>query len=123
MDTLKLQKEWQAAKLAETEAVKKRREIEDQLIAHYGVTGVDEGTATHDNFKITTRMTRKVDGDKLQEIAMENGTSDQLSVLFRWSPSINMAVWKASSETITKPLEAAITTKPSRPSFKLEIKD
>jgi hypothetical protein len=31
-----------------------------------------------------------------------------------------MAIWKAADESITKPLAAAITAKPGRPSFTIE---
>lgn len=115
--------EWRRAKEAEASAVEKRRAIEDELIAMYGIEDHMEGTQKHDNFKVTCRLTRKVDSDLLQEIAAENGTSEHLSTLFRWTPAINMTLWKATSPEITKPLEAAITVKPGRPSFKLEIKD
>jgi hypothetical protein len=34
-----------------------------------------------------------------------------------------MAVWKAADEAITKPLAAAITAKPGRPSFTITRKE
>ena len=69
------------------------------------------------------RSDRKVDSAKLQELAAEAGLSDHLPNLFRWKPEINMAVWRATDEAITRPLAGAITVKPGRPSFKITIKE
>jgi hypothetical protein len=64
-------------------------------------------------------MNRKVDADKLQELAAEHGLSEHLGSLFRWSADINAAAWKAAAPTITAPLLGAITTTPGRPSFSI----
>ena len=86
--------------------------------------GVFEGTKNIDaegfKVKITGRMNHKVDSDRLQEIAAEHGLSNHLSSLFRWKPELNLAVWKAADESITKPLSEAITTTPGRPGFNIE---
>jgi hypothetical protein len=86
-----------------------------------------EGTETAEPqgfvVKISGRIDRKVDGDKVQELAAEFGLTEHLAKLFRWKPEINMAVWKATDEAITKPLAGAITAKPGRPSFKIITKD
>ena len=112
---------WLAAKEAEREAIEDRRRIEDRIKSLVGVAENMEGTETVDQdqftIKIVGRIDRKVDGDKVQELAAEYGLTDHLSYLFRWKPELNMAVWKATDEAITKPLAAAITAKPGRPSF------
>lgn len=118
---------WLAAKEAEREATEDRRRIEDRIKSLVGVAENLEGTETvePDQFtiKIVGRIDRKVDGDKLQEIAAEHGLTEHLSSLFRWKPEVNMAVWKATNEAITKPLAAAITAKPGRPSFTIIQKE
>ena len=118
---------WLAAKEAEKEATEDRRRIEDRIKSLVGVAENMEGTETVDpdryTIKIVGRIDRKVDGDKLQELAAEYGLTDHLSYLFRWKPEINMAVWKATDEAITKPLAAAITAKPGRPSFTIIRKE
>jgi hypothetical protein len=118
---------WLAAKDAEREAVEDRRRIEDRIKSLVGVAENLEGTETvePDRFviKIVGRIDRKVDGDKVQELAAEFGLTEHLSSLFRWKPEINMAVWKATDEAITKPLAAAITAKPGRPSFTIIRKE
>ena len=118
---------WLAAKEAEREAVEDRRRIEDRIKSLVGVAENLEGTETVDpdlyTIKIVGRIDRKVDSDKLQELAAEYGLTDHLSSLFRWKPEINMAVWKATDEAITKPLAAAITAKPGRPSFTITRKE
>lgn len=118
---------WMEAKEAEREAVEARRRIEDRIKSLVGVAETLEGTETVDpgryTIKIVSRIDRKVDGDKVQELAAEYGLTDHLSSLFRWKPEINMAVWKATDESITRPLSAAITTKPGRPSFTIIPKE
>lgn len=113
--------DWIAAKEMERAAIEDRRAIEEQLVKQFGVMETDEGTRSFEKdgyqFKIVSRMTRKVDGDKLQEVAAEHGLSDHLSTLFRWKPKINMTAWKASDPSITEALSVAITTKPASPSF------
>jgi len=102
-----------------------RRSIEDQLLDAIMVPADLDGTITPTEsqdykVKITGRMSRKVDSDRVQEIAAEHGIVDQLSVLFRWKPEINMAVWKATNPSVTDLLLDGITTKPGRPSFTIE---
>ena len=125
MDLNTLSAEWLDAKRTETEATDRRRQIEDRLLSLIGVSETDEGTTSADapdgyKIKITSRMNRKVDADMVQELAAENGLSDHLPKLFRWTPAINMAAWKNADASITGPLSQAITTKPGRPSFKIE---
>lgn len=86
-----------------------------------------DGTKTLDceglTIKITGRIDRKVDAEKVQELAAEFGLTDHLSSLFRWKPEVNLSAWKAASESITKPLAAAITAKPGRASFTITKKE
>ena len=118
---------WLAAKEAEKEATEDRRKIEDRIKSLVGFAENSEGTETVDpdqfTIKIVGRIDRKVDGDKVQELAAEFGLTEHLSSLFRWKPEINMAIWKSTNEAITKPLAAAITAKPGRPSFTITRKE
>ena len=121
---------WLAAKEAEKEATEDRRRIEDRIKSQLGVAENMEGTETVDpdrytryTIKLVGRVDRKVDSDKLQELAAEHGLSEHLSSLFRWKPDLNMAAWKAADESITKPLAAAITAKPGRASFTITSKE
>ena len=122
-----LSEQWLAAKQAEAEAIAKRRDIEDRIKSVAGISDNLEGTGVlfpdHYTIKITGRIDRKIDSDKLQELAAEYGLSDHLSSLFRWKPEINITAWKAADESITKPLAAAITAKPGRPSFSITPKE
>jgi len=118
-----LAEEWMEAKRVEQRAIANRRSIEDRLISTLAVPENLDGTTTAKphgfTIKITGRIDRKVDADKLQELAREHGLTDHLSSLFRWKPEINMAVWKATAPDITGPLADAITAKPGRPSFSI----
>ena len=116
-----LSKEWTIAKMEEAAATSYRREIEDKLAKHFKVAESFEGTQNREVgqyvVKIEGRMNRKINADKLQELAAENGLSDHLASLFRWKPEINVFAWKAAKPEITTPLLDAITATPGRPSF------
>lgn len=117
---------WLEAKEAERMAVETRRQIEDKMLSLIGVPETLEGTENAEapdyQIKVTGRLNRTIDGDKLQEIAAESGLTDHLGRLFRWKPSIDTKAWKATDESITRPLLGAITTKPGRPSFAIQPK-
>jgi len=123
LDTLA--KAWVQAKTAEGAVVETRRAIEDRIVALLGPPGEGTTNALTDGcaIKIVGRLNRKVDTDKLQELAAEHGLSEHLSALFRWSADINAAAWKAAAAAITAPLMGAITTTAGRPSFTISIKD
>lgn len=126
-DLNELSQMWLVAKQAEAKATSDRRKIEDRIKSLAGIAENLEGTETvspsHFTIKIQGRIDRKVDSDKLQELAAEHGLSEHLSSLFRWKPDLNMAAWKAADESITKPLAAAITAKPGRASFTITSKE
>ena len=116
--------QWLEAKEAERKATERRRDFEDAMRELAGFSEQTEGTENVKTpgfaIKIVGRIDRKVDADKVQELAAEHGLTDHLSTLFRWKPEINMAIWKATDESITKALAGAITAKPGRPSFTIE---
>jgi len=118
---MSLFEDWLEAKAAEAEAVKRRRAIEDMMVDAFDVPEDLEGTKNVEaegfKVKINGRINRKVDAERLQEIAAEHGLVDHLSSLFRWKPEINMTLWKAADAAITTPLLDAITATPGRPSF------
>jgi predicted fused transcriptional regulator/phosphomethylpyrimidine kinase len=126
-DLQTLSADWLRYKSDEEKATTERRKIEDQMVKLLAIPENFESTETAEPqgfvVKISGRIDRKVDGDKVQELAAEFGLTDHLAKLFRWKPEINMAIWKASDESITKPLAAAITAKPGRPSFKIIPKE
>ena len=117
---------WQQAKMEETAATIRRRAVEDKMLEAMQLDEAGEDTTTVKpavgiEVKIMRRIDRKVDADKLQEIAIEHGLMDHLSSLFRWKPEINATAWKQADPAITLPLADAITAKPGRPSFKITI--
>ena len=120
--------EWSAAKLAEGLAVEARRTIEDRLVELLAIPEGKEGTtnaATEQGYaiKVVGRLNRKINTDRLQELATEHGLTEHLTALFRWSADINAAAWKSASAAITAPLLGAITTTAGRPSFSISTKD
>ena len=126
-DLKELSRQWLQHKFDEELATTERRKVEDQIVKLLAVAENFEGTETAEPegfvVKISGRIDRKVDGDKVQELAAEFGLTDHLAKLFRWKPELNMAIWKATDATITGPLAGAITAKPGRPSFKITPKE
>jgi hypothetical protein len=122
-----LSADWLRYKTLEERTVVERRKIEDKIVKALRLPESFETTETAEPdgyvVKIAGRIDRKVDSEKLQMLATESGLTEHLATLFRWKPEINMTLWKAADETITKPLAAAITPKPGRPSFKITIKE
>jgi|TARA_R110000751_G_scaffold3158_1_gene16055 hypothetical protein len=116
--------EWLKAKEDEKAATERRRQLENHLLSLIGIPENLEGvenveTDNGHKIKITGRMTRKVNGEKLQEIAAEAGLTEHLVTLFRWKPEINMTAWKGADKSITGPLLGGITTQPGRASFSI----
>jgi len=116
-----LYQQWIDAKTAEKDAMELRREIEDQLVADLGIAKTLDGTQNVEadgyKVKIVGRLDRKVNSDKLQDLAAEFGLTEHLSSLFRWKPEINASAWKSADPRITEPLLDAITSTNGRPSF------
>ena len=116
-----LYQQWLDAKTAEKDAMELRREIEDQLVADLGIAKTLDRTQNVEadgyKVKIVGRLDRKVNSDKLQDLAAEYGLTEHLSSLFRWKPEINASAWKSADPRITEPLLDAITSTNGRPSF------
>jgi hypothetical protein len=125
---MSLHQRWLVAKQEEEKAVADRRDLEDQMVKEFNVSKTMEGTKnfpTTDGFtiKIVGRMTRKVNAEKLQQLAAEHGLSDHLASLFKWTPSIVADQWESADPSITTPLLDAITTTAGRPTFKIIEKE
>ena len=116
-----LHEQWLDAKKREATAVLERRVIEDAMVKAFSIPSDLNGTEKREidgfTIKIEGRINKKVDADKLQELAAEAGLTEHLSSLFRWKPEINAKVWGAAAEAVTKPLLGAITSTPGRPTF------
>ena len=116
-----LYQRWIDAKKLEAAAVAERRELEDEMVKHFGIAKDLDGTVKHEVdgyvIRMEGRINKKIDADKLQMLAAEAGLSEHLSSLFRWKPEINAKVWNAAAEVVTGPLLGAITSTPGRPTF------
>jgi hypothetical protein len=125
--TVSIYQQWLNAKAIETSAIKTRRDLEDAMVKSLGIAENLDGTVNVDadtyKVKIEGRINRKINADKLQELAAENGLTEHLASLFRWKPEINAAAWKAAKPEITSPLLDAITATPGRPSFTITNKE
>ena len=123
---MNLYQQWLDAKEDEKAAIELRRSIEDQLVVALGIEKTLDGTQNIDadgyKVKVVGRLDRKVNSDKLQDLAAEFGLTQHLSSLFRWKPEVNASAWKSADVSITEVLQDAITTTNGRPSFTI-IKD
>lgn len=117
---------WINTKNDEARAQERRRAIEDQLFQLLNINSATDGTKTEQigdlECKVTTRLSRKIDAELAQEIAAEYGLQDQLGIVFRWKPDLNLTAWKSASEETKSQLIKAITTTASRPSFSISLK-
>ena len=81
---------WESSKLAEADAMQKRRRFEDLIVEALEIPESLDGTENFDvgnyKLKIVGRLNRKVNSEKLVELAEENGLTDHLQSLFRWKP-------------------------------------
>lgn len=122
-----LHQQWLDAKKRESTAVLERRVIEDAMVKAFSIPSDLNGTEKRDidgfTIKIEGRINKKVDADKLQELAAEAGLTEHLSSLFRWRPELNKVQWDAAADVIKKALSDAITSTPGRPSFSITKKE
>jgi hypothetical protein len=118
---MSLYQQWIDAKEAEKAAIDLRRALEDELVMELGIAKTLDGTQNIEadgyKIKVVGRLDRKVNSDKLQDLAAEHGLTQHLSSLFRWKPEVNASAWKSADTLITAPLQDAITTTNGRPSF------
>jgi hypothetical protein len=114
---------WLMAKQDEARAVQSRRDLEDKMSEILEIDTHTEGTINVEDdeykVKIITRMTRKVDADKLQEIAAEHDLNKELSTLFRWKAELDMKNWKSAPTEVVNVLSQAVTTTAGRPSYSI----
>ena len=95
MDLETCSQQWLDAKQAEREAVELRRDAENKLLSLIGIAENLDGTETVETdsgykLKIVGRMNRKVDGDRVQEIAAEAGLTEHLPI-FRSKKSVTLS--------------------------------
>lgn len=122
-----LSAEWIEIKEAERKATERRREIEDKIMALLNVDETLDGTENfvNDKFKIKVvgRLNRKVDSEKVFQIAAETGYSQQIWDIFRWKAEVNANNWKSAADQLTEAFLPAITTQPGRPSFTITTEE
>ena len=118
---MNLYQRWIDAKEAEKAAIDLRRALEDELVMDLDISKTLDGTQNIEadgyKIKVVGRLDRKVNSDKLQDLAAEHGLTQHLSSLFRGKPEVNATAWKSADPLITAPLQDAITTSNGRPSF------
>jgi len=122
-----LLEQWRAAKQEEQAATRRRREIEDEIKVFIGFDERREDSVAlpldGGRVVITARLDRKVDAQLARQLAAENHLEDWLDRIFRWKPELEVRAWKKAPESVTQVFAPAITTKPGRATFALELKE
>jgi len=117
--------EWRVAKQLEQEATHRRREIEDQIKAFIGFDENREGNVAlpfdGGRVVVTARLDRKVDGTLVRQLARTHNLDEYLHELFRWKAELELRAWRKAPESVTQVFAPAITTKPGRATFSLEL--
>ena len=104
--------EWLNIKHAEKELQKRRRAIEDELLAH--VATVPEGTVhINGSLKVQFKLTRKVDSDALDKIWDE--LPDNIQAAFEWNATPVLKELRKVQDDLW--LEGIITKVDGRPIF------
>ena len=118
-----LSQRWLELKEAERVAADERRKVEDQIRKALKIADDEDGTIKHDSklfsIKATCTINRKVDDQKLLDLAGAHNMADQLPVLFRWKPSVNLTNWRNAPDNVKNALGAAITSAPGRATFNI----
>lgn len=112
---------WRAAKRAEDDARERRYAIEAQICMELPIDGT-EGSRTEkiDGVKIavTYALTRSIDTAALQDKWATLDSYEQAA--FRWKAELNTKEYRALHADAQSELAAFITTKPAKPSVKIE---
>ena len=121
-----LLQQWLDAKEVERTAVEKRRAIEDRLSELLASEMPADGQKTikADGFavKVTSRVTYKVNGEALQEIASKKGIPlPMLQQAFKWKCEVIGKGWNELEKSIQSALSDAVTTEKGRPSYQITI--
>jgi hypothetical protein len=113
---------WRAAKRQEDDARARRYAIEAQICMELPLDG-KEGTRTEklDSVKVsvTYGLTRSVDTGALQDSWSAFDSCEQAA--FRWKAELNAKEFRALAPSSQTMLARFITTKPAKPSVKVEV--
>lgn len=129
-----LYQRWIDAYEAKRRAQEVQYAVEELILNDLEFNKDKEGVQNFDDIgykiKITGKKNRKVDGDKIQRIA--NAAKDkatkahlleQLSILVRWKPELNLDEYKKADEEVLRIFAPAITETPAKPTFHIERKE
>ena len=121
-----LLQQWLDAKEVERAAVEKRRSIEDRLSELLASEMPADGQKTikAEGFavKVTSRITYKVNGEALQEIASKKGIPlPMLQQAFKWKCEVIGKGWNELEKGIQSALSDAVTAEKGRPSYQITI--
>jgi hypothetical protein len=117
---------WVLLKNKEKEVIEERRQLEDKMSSLFGIAENFKGTqkleAGKVNIKIVGSLTTSVNREILTDILSENPDIDG-NLIFRWKPEVEKKVYDTLDEKTKQILSKAITSKPARLSYTIELKE
>ena len=124
MNTIdQLAEKWQRYKLIEQNAAAERKAIELQLMQLIEIR--DEGTSTeetdHYNIKTVGKLNRTLDAETLQDDW--DNLPKAIKDCVKWKPQVDTAalrVLESMNDELVPLLSKYMTTKPAKPTFKVE---
>ena len=120
MNIEELAQQWQEYKAIEQEAIEHRRAIEQQIQELMDVK--EEGTTSYKgerfNVKAVGKLNRSLNAELLQEDW--NNLPKQVTDCVKWKPTLDTKALRDLEAIDHTTLSRYMTTKPSKPSFKIE---
>lgn len=120
MNIDQLADKWQHYKLIEQNAAAERKAIELQMAELIDIRLEGSTTEETENFKVSTvgKVTRTLDADTLQEDWQNLPKAVQDCV--KWKPQVDTKALRQLEAIDESTLARYMTTKPAKPSFKVE---
>lgn len=120
MNIDQLSEQWQRLKHIEQEAANSRKEIEERIAQLIEMREEGVSTQETERFKVkaTSKLNRTLDSDSLQD--QWKNLPESVRSCVKWKPSLDTTSFRSLSATDEAILSQHMTTKPAKPTFKVE---
>lgn len=114
---------WTRLKTSETEINKNRISIEKEILEILNIKDLDKDfTQTIDDTILTLipSITKKVDGEILAQVVMDNDLKEEFKTSFKREYKIDSVAFKSLSENVQALFNKAVIKKYNKPTFRCE---
>jgi hypothetical protein len=110
---------WLEAKDFELQAKNRRLDMESRLLKILEIKEDETYRTDHGDYRleIVAKKTRKINTERAERLAAENGLQDQLFRLFRWKAELNSVNWKSASDEVREIFRDAVIEENAKHSF------